>query len=217
MDNYSVIIRTRDEERFIGYALQSLVDKIGNKFELIIVDNNSKDDTLRIINLFEYLDPKLISIDGPKYTPGLALNEGVKISNNDKIMIFSAHCELVNFSEELVSSTLETEDCYAIFGKQNPIYQGKKITPRYIWSHFDDKFRENYYSDLEERYFLHNAFAIYKKEALVKFPFDDRLPGKEDRYWAQEVIKNNLKFIYEPKLQCNHHFTPNGNTWKGVG
>ena len=40
-------------------------------------------------------------------------------------------------------------------------YLGKEITPRYLWAHFDDKPRENYYSKVEDRYFLHNAAAIY--------------------------------------------------------
>ena len=44
MDNskkYSVIIRVRNEERWIGYAIQSIVDNIGEECEIIIVNNGS--------------------------------------------------------------------------------------------------------------------------------------------------------------------------------
>ena len=106
----------------------------------------------------------------------------------------------------------------AIFGKQTPIYDGKRITARYIWSHFGDKETENMFSELEGRYFFHNAVSVFKKELLIDIPFDEELVGKEDRYWAQTIIDNGYKFLYDPvNISCDHHYTEKGNTWKGVG
>ena len=51
MDNVSIIIRNRNESEFIGFALQSCLDYFNNP-EIIIVDNNSTDDSLEIVNLF---------------------------------------------------------------------------------------------------------------------------------------------------------------------
>ena len=48
------------------------------------------------------------------------------------------------------------------------------------------------YSSQEKRYFLHNAMALYKKSMLMEFPFDEELVGKEDRYWANEIIDMGL-------------------------
>ena len=48
----------------------------------------------------------------------------------------------------------------------------------------------NLFSKLENRYFLHNALAAYKKN-IKKYPFDENLTGKEDRYWADKIIKKN--------------------------
>ena len=45
MDNskkYSVIIRVRNEERWIGYAIQSIVDNIGEECEIIITTKKEK-------------------------------------------------------------------------------------------------------------------------------------------------------------------------------
>jgi rhamnosyltransferase len=216
-NNYSVVIRTRNEERFIGYAIQSIVDCMGENLELIIIDNHSTDETLKIVNLFEYLNPKIIGINGSIYTPGLALNTGVNNASNNLIVFLSAHCQIRAWADDVVKDRFLDENIGAVFGKQIPIYLGKKITRRYLWSHFDDKERKNYYSELEERFFLHNAFAIYKKRVLEKFPFDEKLPGKEDRYWAKDIVENGLDFFYEPQISCDHHYTPDGNTWKGVG
>ena len=96
------------------------------------------------------------------------------------------------------------------------IWNGKKITKRYIWSHFSNKKTKNMFSSLEKRYFLHNALAIYKKHTLKKIPFDENLTSKEDRYWANKIIKKKMNFIYEPELIAEHQYTIHGNTWKGI-
>ena len=73
------------------------------------------------------------------------------------------------------------------------------------------------FSKLENRHFIHNGIAIYDKKFLIKNLFDENLAGKEDRYWANEVIKKGKSFLYDPELEANHHYTGNGNTWKGIG
>ena len=37
----------------------------------------------------------------------------------------------------------------------------------------------------------------------------------KDRYWVNKLIKNK-NFLYDPSLEA-HHYTENGNTWKGLG
>ena len=103
-----------------------------------------------------------------------------------------------------------------MFGNQIPVWYGKKITKRYLWSHFSNKKTKNMFSPLEKRYFLHNALAVYKKNTLKKFPFDENLTSKEDRYWANKIIKKKMSFIYEPELIAEHQYTIHGNTWKGI-
>ena len=65
MDNISVIIRNRNEERYIGYAIQSVLDTF-NKPEIIVVDNNSTDNSMGIVNMFKR--DKLLKSDNNKYT-----------------------------------------------------------------------------------------------------------------------------------------------------
>ena len=88
---YSVVIRVRNEERWVGYAIQSIVDNIGKECEIIIVNNGSKDDSIRIVNLFEYLNVIKIDILNADYTPGKALNLGISKASRDRILIMSAH------------------------------------------------------------------------------------------------------------------------------
>jgi glycosyltransferase involved in cell wall biosynthesis len=222
-DSFSVIIRARDEERWIGHAIQSVIDFIPNN-EIIIVDNKSNDETINIASGFvrsagyndndgNYTDICFAEIDD--YSPGKSLNLGTQLAKYDNIAILSAHCIIKQLDLNALNSNLKK---YAgIFGNQNPIYQGKRITKRYLWSHFSSNQTTDMFSEMERRYFFHNAISFFRKETLIKYPFNETITGKEDRYWAKEVIEAGESTFYDPEILADHHYTNNGNTWKGIG
>ncbi len=209
----SVIIRNKNEERWIGHAIQSCLDHFVGP-EILIVDNHSTDKSLEIAREFCFSDIKIHSIED--YTPGKALNYGCSVASYDNILVLSAHSQITKMDYEIVESVLENN--VAVFGKQTPVYRGRKINRRYVWSHFVDEPCINMWSKHENRSFLHNAFCFYRKEFLLEYPFDEYLASKEDRYWAKNIVDNMLgDYYYEPTIECNHHWTRNGATWKGIG
>ncbi len=224
MKNCSVLLRVKNEERWVGHAIQSVLDFLDSP-EIIVIDNKSTDNSLDIVKSFRhnpaleknqkrYTDVSIHSISD--YSPGQSLNLGVSHAQFENILILSAHCvvEQINDSNQLLKS-LNNYGC--VFGKQIPVYNGRKITPRYLWSHFVDHPVVNMYSDPEDRYFLHNAFAFFKKSVLLDCPFDENVIGKEDRIWAKNYIDLSREYLYDPQYVASHHYTQNGNTWKGVG
>jgi len=215
MDRISVIIRNRNEEQYIGFAIQSVLDHF-NKPEIIIVDNNSTDNSIEVVSMFRPTlkqQLKIVTIDN--YSPGAALNEGVKHCTYETILILSAHAQITDIDYRCIQEDLKYHS--AVFGNQTPIYKGKKITKRYIWSHFENSRKQNLYSEIEDRYFLHNAFCFYNKQTLLDNPFNETLQGKEDRYWAIDMVSKNYTYLYDGSQKCNHYWTPNGATWKGIG
>jgi rhamnosyltransferase len=213
MDNISIIIRNRNEGEFIGFALQSCLEFF-NQPEVIVVDNQSTDDSLEVVNLFsDRTNIEIYPIND--YTPGKAINLGVQHATKDTILILSGHSQILNVDLNLVESSLK--DYVAVFGKQVPIYRGKKITPRYVWSHFIENKVENMFSNIENRQFLHNAFCFYNREFLLQNPISEKYPAKEDRYWAIDMVSKGYNYCYDPQLVCNHYYTTKGATWKGIG
>ena len=212
----SVIVRTRNEEKHIGYCIQSITDFIG-KPQIIIVDNDSTDNTIPIINRFEYHNITKLHIGKDDYTPGRSLNMGIKECTEDYIIILSAHCEIVKFDFELVKEQLDKGKVGAVWGKQFPIWDGKKITRRYMWSNFKDESQTNYWCELEDRYFFHNAFSMFNTEHLIEYPFDEHYSSKEDRYLANEQIEKGYNIFYDSQQEVKHHYTPGGATWMGTG
>tara|TARA_R110000744_G_scaffold93821_2_gene181218 strand:- start:1668 stop:2315 length:648 start_codon:yes stop_codon:yes gene_type:complete len=215
MDKISIIIRNRNEEQYIGFALQSCIDYFDHP-EIIVVDNQSTDNSLGIVSLFkDRADVKILKIDD--YTPGKSINLGVQHATHDYILVLSAHAQIIDIDQKELIKSFKKKKYVAVFGNQNPIYRGKKITKRYIWSHFENKNTVNMFSQIENRHFLHNAFCFYPKQVLLDYPMLEQYPGKEDRYWARMMVEKRFNYLYSNEQKCNHFYTEGGATWKGIG
>lgn len=212
MDNISIVIRNKNEADYIGFALQSCIEFF-DKPEIIIVNNSSTDDSMDVVQNFNNrTEIKVKNIKS--YKPGEAINKGVKSCSKDYILVLSGHTQIIELDFNNIKKQLENN--VAVFGKQIPVFRGKKISPGYIWSNFSDKKEINKFSQIENRLFLHNAFCFYKRETLEKYPMPEKYSGKEDRYWAKEMVSNGYKFLYDPSHKCYHFWTKNGATWKGL-
>ena len=203
MDNISIIIRNKNEEEFIGFSIQSCLDFFESP-EIIIVNNNSTDDSMYVVQNFNNRTD-IITKNIADYKPGESINKGVELASRDYILVLSAHTQIINLDFNEVKKNLETHK--AVFGKQIPVHRGKKITPGYIWTNFGDEEEINKFSKIENRYFLHNAFCFYKKITFDSYPMPEKYSGKEDRYWARDIVEKNLTYLYNPKLRCYHFWT----------
>ena len=87
----SIIIRTKNEERWIESCVQNIINQSYKKVEIIIVDNNSTDKTLYKIKKYKL---KIVKINN--FLPGKAINTGIKKSKGKIIVCLSAHCIPVN-------------------------------------------------------------------------------------------------------------------------
>jgi len=212
MDNISVIIRNKNEAEYIGFAIQSCLDFF-DKPEIIVVNNNSVDESMDVVQNFNNRTDIIVE-NINAYKPGESINKGVKKASNDYILVLSGHAQIIQLDLNFVKKNLEQHS--AVFGKQIPVFRGKKITPGYIWSNFIDEATVNLFSEIEDRYFLHNAFCFYKKQTLLKHPMPEEYAGKEDRFWAKSIVDKGLSFYYDPEVKCHHFWTKNGATWKGL-
>ena len=82
---------------------------------------------------FENLDINHLTISKNIYTPGKSLNMGIERCDNEVTLVISAHCEIVSWTN-WIPKTIKSLG--AIWGKQIPIWDGKRVTPRYLWSNF---------------------------------------------------------------------------------
>ena len=59
------------------------------------------------------------------------------------------------------------------------------------------------FSDMEPKIFSFiMLFPALKKKTLEKNPFNESLSGKEDRYWARDIIESGGKHYMIQKYYC---------------
>lgn len=197
-DLVSIIIRTKNEERWISYCLKSIQKQTYNNYEIIIVDNLSTDKTLEKIKKFNV--KKIINITN--FLPGKSLNEGIKISKGKYVVCLSAHCIPTNkfWLNKLVKTIEEFPKAAAVYGKQEPMN----------FTDDNDKRDMNIIFGLDRKIqvkdnFFHNANSIIKKKLLINYPFDNNITNIEDRIWAKKILTKGYNIIYEPKASVYHY------------
>jgi|TARA_S200002703_G_scaffold150601_1_gene149134 glycosyltransferase involved in cell wall biosynthesis len=211
---FGFLVRTKNEEKWVGYALQSIKDHFPGS-DVVIVDNESTDDSMSIARMFQ---PKVATVPKNEYSPGKSLNLGFSKLDCDYVCCISAHCEVIQVGQKL-ESYLNQDGCFGVIGKQRPIYKGRRLTPKNAWNNFShDKCMVNLTeSDDTEDPFFHNAFSFIPMRVWEEQPFCEIISGKEDRHWAKIMKGKGLHSIYDPDTLCDHHWTHGCATWKGMG
>src|SRR6185369_5812697 len=93
-ETVSVVIPCYNEERFIGQALAQLADQFdAERYEIIIVDGMSNDDTRAVIDEFKRRYPELTVriVDNPARKIPTALNLGIAAAEGAIIARMDAH------------------------------------------------------------------------------------------------------------------------------
>jgi rhamnosyltransferase len=194
----SIIIRTKNEERWIKVCLDSIYSQIYENFEIIIVDNESTDSTLNIVS--EYKDIKVISIKN--FLPGKAINSGINSSSGDYIVCISAHCIPVDneWLLKLVGSLVSLPNCAGVYGRQIPVGFTPNMDKRDLLTVFGIEQRIQ-----TKDYFFHNANSIIRRDVWGKFPFSDKATNIEDRLWGKKIIEANYIIKYDPIPAVYHY------------
>ena len=195
----SIIIRTKNEENWINSCIDAILKQKYKKFEIIIVDNYSTDNTLKKIKKYNLRICKI-----KKFFPGKALNLGIKNSKGSIIVCLSGHC--IPKDEQWLWNlikALKTKKVAGVYGKQEPLSFTNDLDKRDLFNMFG-KDRKVQIKDS----FFHNANSAIKKSLWNKVNFNEKIQHIEDRYWAEEIIKKKLRIIYEPKASVYH--------WHGV-
>ena len=194
----SIIVRTKNEEKWISHCLEMLFMQDYKNFEVILVDNNSTDHTLEISQRYPIKKYKNIE----KFFPGKALNIGIKESLGQYLCFISAHCipKEKNWLSILVSGIEENKNFAGVYGRQLPLSFTGPIDKRDLLYVFGLDKRVQ-----EKDHFFHNANSLIRRELWEKTPFDENLTNVEDRAWGREIIKSGYNLVYLPEAAVYHH------------
>jgi len=199
MSEISLIIRTYNEEKWIGKCLRGVLDQTIDDIEVILVDNLSTDKTIeKAKNVY----PDLTVVEIDDYYPGLALNEGIRASSTPYFVCLSAHCLPVDeyWLEHLRKNFDEYDAIAGVYGRQVPLESSNPVDKRDLFRTFGPEKRVQ----IEDTFF-HNANSITRRDVWEEHPFDEEVTNIEDQIWANEVLNEGYKIVYEPEAAVYHH------------
>lgn len=195
----SLIMPTLNRAHLLPRAIKSALNQTYTNFELIIIDDNSSDNTKEVIESFK--DPRIRYHNRTEYYG--AIGEGVLAAKNRGF----------DLAKGTVIAKLDDDDelmPYALETAINELRRLSNMSVKIIWFesinaesgkpagiHWDREC-EVTYEDLLCEKFSGDYWVVFYSEALEGQRFDERLWASEGFLWKK--IHRNNKGYYVPKL-----------------
>jgi HEAT repeat protein len=192
----SVIVRFRNEERYIGAVLGAVKEQVFSDYEVLAVDNCSTDGSRRIA---AYYADRMLTIEN--YQPGKALNRAIEQARGDRIAVVSAHAIPAN------AQWLRTLHSHLDDGEAAGVYGGQ-LYP--IHSRFLDKRDLDIFSSLEPRVErvdsdFWNANSMFPRSVWETQKFEESVFELEDHHWTKLVLPRGYEIHFEPAALVYHY------------
>lgn len=211
----SVVICTYNRVAYLPLCLEHLKNQNfdPNNFEIVIINNNSTDNTDELCKDFITKNPSLNIQYAIETNPGLsnARNKGIELSTGEIISFidddgFAKPDYLTNLYK--VTSNDKYKDYIAFGGKVIPVYnKGKEPTwlSKYIDGVVSKVDLGSQIIPFDKKYPA-GCNMIYRKEFFDKyggFNIDLHTRG-DDKFVFDKLKKNNEKILYIPNIDVDH-------------
>lgn len=199
----SVIVPVYNTSKYLSKCIESILSQTYSLFELILVDDGSKDDSLEICKLYQKKDSRVIALHQKNAGVSAARNKGMSVAKGSYFCFIDSDDFVENILLEKLYYTLKkTGADISICGFNN--ISSKGITPkRNIRKEITGKERiadfvlENYLGALASS----PCGKLYKKIQLEQLSFDNKISIGEDlKFNIQYFAKINKIVVIEDCL-----------------
>ncbi len=209
----SVIVCTYNRDKHLGRALESLIkqDFDRNLYEIIVVDNNSADNTSKIIKNFKQKYPDFNIITALETHQGLsyARNKGIELSRGNYISFIDDDAiARQDYISKISFYTRKYPEIFAFGGKVLPRYENGK-EPAWM-SHYIERIisivdRGEKVKIFKKSYPV-GCNMIFKREIFEKLGgFNTRLRLRsDDKYIFEKIKKAGYEILYLPEVVVEH-------------
>jgi glucosyl-dolichyl phosphate glucuronosyltransferase len=203
--NLSIVICSYNRGNYIFAALESLRKQDLSKdfFEIVVVDNNSTDNTFEVVKRFESENPDLNFIYTKETNQGLsfARNKGIEVSKGEFIVFIDDDAVAKeDFAKNLLAHFAEYQEYSAIGGKVLPIFENEE-EPVWMSKYIERLVSKVDYGDkiqdFRKKYPVGCNMA-FRKEVFTKVgTFNTELNLRsDDKYIFNKISKAKLKVLY---------------------
>jgi len=200
-DSASILVRSRNDEAFIGETLEAIFGQDSPvPFEVICCDDASEDRTPEIIASFPKAK-RLPRPDGP-YLPGRRLNYMVRNCGGDLVVFNNA--DAVPRNREWLRNLLaplRNGSADAVYGNQLPRNDASYLVRKDNLRAFGDG-----KTAAKWRFFFSLASSAARREDLIRNPFDEEIRYSEDVEWAH---RRPIRIAYaaDALVEHSHNYT----------
>lgn len=155
MPQISLIIPVYDAGKYLSKCIDSILNQSFKDFELILVNDGSKDNSLEICNQYSGLDARVIVVNQENGGVSSARNHGLEVAKGDYICFVDADDHVTpSYLEHLVRPALQNDRIDLVLQGRIKCESGKqtKIAP-----------------DRDRIYFLSEDSGFFKDVSLFRF------------------------------------------------
>lgn len=204
----SVIIPTKNAEKYIENLISVLLNQTIKPCEIIIIDTESKDKTMEICMKYEVV--KFIQIKQNEFSHGKTRNKAAKLAKGD-IMIFMTQDAIpqnIDFIRELIKP-LGENDVVCAYGRQLPMKDANILevfSRSFNYGNNDIiKSKEDIPKLGVKTFFFSNVCSSFiKKEFFLVDGFPENTIMNEDMIISSKFIYNDKKTFYASRAIVTH-------------
>lgn len=200
----SIFIPTKNAGVGFTNVLKAIFSQAEKKFEVIIVDSGSTDETLSIASQFPV---SIYNISSHDFSHGKTRNLALQYAKGEYIVFVSQDAIPASptWLSSLLTSCSDTSVAGA-FSRQIP-YEGSSIMEHYFYAtHFPTVSRISHPKEVLglTDIFFSNASSIVRKDVLASHPFNDTIIMSEDQEWAHRMLQQGYSIAYAADSVISH-------------
>ncbi|PFH68069.1 glycosyl transferase family 2 [Bacillus cereus] len=196
----SVVIAAYNEEKVIAKTIRSILDSNYREFEVIVVDDGSKDDTSKVIQETFYKHPRVRLIQKENSGKSSAMNLGFQKSTGEIIVTLDADTIIAQDAISLMIRHFEDHNVAAVSGN---VKVGNRRNLLTTWQHVEYITGFN----LERRAFdelncitvVPGAIGAWRKKNVVESGYLSEDTLAEDTDLTITFLREGHRIVYEEK------------------
>jgi len=209
----SVIVPVRNEASFIGNTLQQLLhqDYDPERYEVLVADGRSTDDTAAIVRLMQTDHPNLRLLPNPRRWSSAGRNEALRAARGDIVVVVDGHCALDDrgYLRNLADAFARSgADCV---GRPQPLDVAEATTVQRAIAlarssrlgHHPD----SYIYSSEEKFVQPQSVAVAYRRAVFDTvgTFDETFDACEDVEFNHRIASAGLSCFFTPRVAVSYY------------
>jgi glycosyltransferase involved in cell wall biosynthesis len=208
----SVIVPCRNEERYIGLCLDSILATTypRDDLEVLVVDGRSDDRTREVVARYAERRPWIRLLDNPRRVVPAALNLGIRAATGEVVVRMDAH---VLYPRDYISKLVEalaSSGAENVGGRVVTVPADTSATARGIAAALSHPFGvgNSYFriGAARPRWVDTVPFGCYRRDVFRRLGlFDEELVRNQDDEFNHRVIKSGGRVLLRPDVVA-HYF-----------